>query len=95
MGFDYFYLAVIMIDSALKNNENYYPHIFLKECKYFEKEAIRGVTEDIEIFSRDFDEEYIKVDIMWCFWESNLWKYLFHKEIFGSNLFVKRFTINF
>ena len=43
-----------MIDSALKNDKNYYPHTFLKECKDFEKEAIRGITEDMEIFSRDF-----------------------------------------
>ena len=43
-----------MIETALKNDENYYPHTFLKECKDFEKEAIRGITEDMEIFSLDF-----------------------------------------
>ena len=31
-------LAVITIDSALKINENYYPLVFLKQCKYIEKE---------------------------------------------------------
>ena len=25
-------LAVISLDSALKNDENYYPPVFLKEC---------------------------------------------------------------
>ena len=33
-------LAVIAIDFALKK-ENYYPQMFLKECKYIEKEVIR------------------------------------------------------
>ena len=27
-------LAVISLDSALKEDENYYPQVFLKECKY-------------------------------------------------------------
>ena len=31
-------LAVITIDSVLERNENYYPQVFLKECKYIEKE---------------------------------------------------------
>ena len=30
-------LAVISLDSALKKDENYYPQVFLKECKYIEK----------------------------------------------------------
>ena len=34
-------LAVIAIDFALKKEENYYPQMFLKECKYIEKEVIR------------------------------------------------------
>ena len=33
-------LAVITIDSTLKKDKNYYPQVFLKECKYIEKEAI-------------------------------------------------------
>ena len=31
-------LAVIWLDSVLIKNENYYPQVFLKECKYIEKE---------------------------------------------------------
>ena len=27
-------LAVINLDSALKKDENYYPRVFLRECKY-------------------------------------------------------------
>ena len=30
-------LAVISLDSALKKDENYYPQVFLQECKYIEK----------------------------------------------------------
>ena len=44
---NYTCLAVITIDSALKKDEKYYPQVFLKECKYTEKEVIRQVTEDI------------------------------------------------
>ena len=31
-------LAVINVDFALKKDENYYLKVFLKECKYIEKE---------------------------------------------------------
>ena len=30
-------LAVISLDSALKKNDNYHWQVFLKECKYIEK----------------------------------------------------------
>ena len=46
-------LAVTTIDSALKRAGNYYLQVFLKECKYIEKEVIRLITEDIEVFSSD------------------------------------------
>ena len=32
------WLAVISLDSALKKDENYYPQVIFKECKYIEKE---------------------------------------------------------
>ena len=28
---------IISLDSALKKNDDYYPQVFLKECKYIEK----------------------------------------------------------
>ena len=34
-------LPVIGLDSALKKYENYYPQVFLKECKYIKKKVIR------------------------------------------------------
>ena len=30
-------LTIISLDSALKKDENYYPEVFLKECKYIRK----------------------------------------------------------
>ena len=50
-------LAAIFLDSALKKDENYYPQVFLKEYKYIETKEIRHITQDIEIFYSDSDEE--------------------------------------
>ena len=50
-------LAVITIDTALKKEENFYPQVFLKECKYIEKETIRHIIKDLEVSSYEFDEE--------------------------------------
>ena len=41
-------LAVIIFDSALKKDENYYPQVFLKKCKYIEKKAVRHIIDDLE-----------------------------------------------
>ena len=49
-------LAGISLDSAFKNDKNYYLEAFLKECKYIDKEVIRHITEDLEIFSDESDE---------------------------------------
>ena len=56
-GSDYTCLLVISVDSALKKDENYYSQAFLKEFKYIEKEMISYITEDMEVFSSDCDEE--------------------------------------
>ena len=57
-------LSVILIDSVYKKNKNYYPQVFLEECKYVvkEKKKCKFITDDIEISSDDsdkgtFDEE--------------------------------------
>ena len=52
-------LAVMSSDSALKKNKNYYPQVFLKNCKYIEKEknVIRYITDDLETFPDDCDAE--------------------------------------
>ena len=38
VGSNHTCLAVISFDSDLKKDENYYPQMFLKECKHIEKE---------------------------------------------------------
>ena len=56
-GFDCTCLTVSTIDSAHKKGERHYPQVFLKEFKYIEKEMIKHITDDIEIFSSDSVEE--------------------------------------
>ena len=46
-------LTAINLDSALKKDENYYPQVFLKECKYIKKKVIRHIIDDIESSSDD------------------------------------------
>ena len=47
-----------LIDSVLKKDEHYYPQVFLKECKYIEKEKklIRYITSILKFSSDDSDE---------------------------------------
>ena len=45
------YLAVIGLDSALKKDGNYYPQVFLKECKCIEKNVIRHISYNLGDFS--------------------------------------------
>ena len=44
-------VAVISLDSALKKDENYYPQLFLKECKYIEKKVIEYIKNKSSDFS--------------------------------------------
>ena len=56
-------LAVISLHSALKRDENYYRQVFLKECKYLEKDIIRHINGNLSDFSSsssESDEEQIK-----------------------------------
>ena len=46
-------LAVISLDSAHKKDENYYPLVFLKECKYIEKKVIWCINNKLSDFSSD------------------------------------------
>ena len=48
-------LAVISLDSAPKKDDNYYPQVFLKECKYIEKKLVRNINDNLGDFS-SFDE---------------------------------------
>ena len=42
-------LAAISLDSALKKDGNYYPHVFLTECKFIEKKVIRHTIDDLKV----------------------------------------------
>ena len=49
-------LAVISLDSTHKKNDNYYPQLLLKECKYIEKKVIRRMNENLSDFFYSSDE---------------------------------------
>ena len=53
------FLAVIILDSALKKDDNYYPQVFLKECKYIEEKVITDINGNLSDFSSsdETDEE--------------------------------------
>lgn len=46
-------LSALAIDLVYKINKNYWPKVFLEECKYIEKERnlTRGFTEDVKTSS--------------------------------------------
>ena len=50
-------LALISLDSARKKVENYYPQVFLKECKYIEKKVTRHINDNLSDFSSDVSDE--------------------------------------
>ena len=64
MDSHYTCLAVISLDSALKQSNSYYPHVFLKECKYNEKKVIRHINDNLSDFSSSdkSNEEYMVFD---------------------------------
>ena len=39
------------MDFALKIEENYYPQVFLRECKYIEKKVVRHINDNLSDFS--------------------------------------------
>ena len=58
VGSSYTCLAVILINFVIKKDENYYPQVFLEECKYIgkEKKVIRYITDDLSFFNDDSDK---------------------------------------
>ena len=44
-----------MFDSVFRSGKNYYPQVFLEECKYVvkEKKMPRFITKDTEIYSQE------------------------------------------
>ena len=43
-------LPVISLYSVIKKDENYYPEVFLKECKYIEINIIRHINNNLSAF---------------------------------------------
>ena len=56
---NYTFLVVISLDSALKKDDNYYPQVVLKDCKYTEKKVVRHIHDNLSYFSfsDESDEE--------------------------------------
>ena len=54
-------ISVISLDFALIKNENYYPQVFLKECKYIEKKVIRHINDNLTNFSYSDESDYSDV----------------------------------
>ena len=56
-------LLLILLDSVYKKNK-YYPRVILKECNYIIKEKKNSIktfiTNNVDIFSDDSDEEILK-----------------------------------
>ena len=55
-------LTEISFDSALKKYANYYPQVFLKECKYIEKIVIRNINDNLSNFSYSDESDENKLD---------------------------------
>ena len=56
-------IAVITLDSAVKKYDSYYPEVFVKDCKYIEKNVVRhlhDILSDFSYSSNKSDEEQIK-----------------------------------
>ena len=81
MDFNHTCLAVISLDSALKKDENYYPQVSLKECKYIEKKLIRHIIDNLSdsFYSHESDQELIKTIRLMIF-ESTLLKMYFSRK---------------
>lgn len=56
-GSHYICSSVIIIDSVLKKDENYYPQVFSKEYKYTEKEKMNQYVTSYLKFSSDYSDK--------------------------------------
>ena len=45
------------MDFALKIDQNYYPQVFLKECKYIKKRVVGQIIDELESSSNGCDKE--------------------------------------
>ena len=56
LDFNHTCLAVISLDSALKEDDIYYLQVFLKDCKYIEKKVVRQIHDSLSGFCYSSDE---------------------------------------
>ena len=57
-GSKYICLSVILTNLVYKKDKNYYPEVFLGECKYVvKKKMFNYITDNINISFDDFDRE--------------------------------------
>ena len=84
-------LAVTSLDSALKKDENYFPQVFLKECKCIEKKVIRHIIDYIESFYDDSDESARKFYFLKYnnFFILRVRKFHFLRNLFAMDFFFK------
>ena len=107
-GSQYICLSVILLDSIFRMGENYYPKVFLEECKYFikEKKIHKYIIDDVEI-SSDSDKETLlekiqmekslimKKILMRKFWKKIRWKKIQMKKILVKKIkFLSTYTKN-
>ena len=63
--FIYTCLAVISLDSTLKRDDNYYPQVFLKECKYIDKKVVSHIDDKWSHFFSSSSDESDKNKLEW------------------------------
>ena len=51
--------SLIMLDSVVKVGKNYYPQVFLEECKYIKRKdkMFNYINDDVEMTSSDDDDD--------------------------------------
>ena len=81
-------MAVISFDSALKKDDNHYPQVFLKECKYIEKKVVRHIHDNLSDFSYFSDESDKEQLSGYCFFENVFFERAILKSLMKNNFFI-------
>ena len=55
-------LSIIMIDSVIKSNKEYYPQTFLEECKYVQEKIKTENYTDEDLEKSDSNEVEFDID---------------------------------
>ena len=89
-GSQFIFLSVTSVDSIFRTSKNYYPQMFLEECKYVIKERkIHNYnTNDFEI-SSDSDEDNSGEEIL----QKNQIKKILMRKILVKKILVKKILV--